>query len=393
MPTDDSRDLDLENALHNNELKFFFQPKVSFLTGEIVGGEALIRWIKPDGTIVPPNEFIPGAEKSGFITDITAVMLPHLIEDIEAIRPIKPDIQIAFNISALDLHSPYLVKMLRSIIGSRRIDPGNIQIEITETAIVDASPRISAGLLDLVALGIEIVMDDYGTGYSSLDLLSRLPFSALKLDQGIVSRMTENARNTHIVQSSLYMARELSIKTIAEGVEGKGVYAFLMASGCNEVQGYLISRPVPRDDFIELCRSNKTWPSSSIGLLYNAWVNHTSYRRKVLDSVHAMAITKPEDWNSLPKLDLVHSPSRCRLGQWYLSESLTGNASDFMRLEEPHRLMHAAGERLIHKARDGKEPEPIIEAIHAFLEYSDVVDGEVSRTVEKWMEHALLQRQ
>ncbi|HEC91077.1 MAG TPA: EAL domain-containing protein, partial [Alphaproteobacteria bacterium] len=175
MPTDDSRDLDLENALHNNELKFFFQPKVSFLTGEIVGGEALIRWIKPDGTIVPPNEFIPGAEKSGFITDITAVMLPHLIEDIEAIRPIKPDIQIAFNISALDLHSPYLVKMLRSIIGSRRIDPGNIQIEITETAIVDASPRILAGLLDLVALGIEIVMDDYGTGYSSLDLLSRLP--------------------------------------------------------------------------------------------------------------------------------------------------------------------------------------------------------------------------
>jgi EAL domain-containing protein (putative c-di-GMP-specific phosphodiesterase class I) len=385
--------LDLENALHNGEFKFFFQPKVSFLTGEITGGEALIRWIKPDGTIVPPNEFIPDAERSGFITDITAVMLPHLIEDIEAIRPTRPDIQIAFNISALDLHSPYLVKMLRSIIGSRRIDPGNIQIEITETVIVDASPRIHASLLDLVALGIEIVMDDYGTGYSSLDLLSRLPFSALKLDQGIVSRMTEDARNTHIVQSSLYMARELSIKTIAEGVESKGAYAFLMASGCNEVQGYLISRPVPRDDFVELCRSGETWPASSIGLLYNAWVNHTSYRRKVLDSVHAMAITEPEDWNGLPKLDLVHNPSRCRLGQWYLSESLTGNASDFMRLEEPHRLMHKAGEHLIRRALGGKDVEPIISGIRVFMEYSDVVDSEVSRIVEKWMERALLQRQ
>ncbi len=393
MPANDSRDLNLENALHNGDLKFFFQPKVSFLTGEIVGGEALIRWIKPDGTIVPPAEFIPDAERSGFITDITAVMLPHLIEDIEAIRSIKPDIQIAFNISALDLRSPYLVKMLRSIIGSRRIDPGNIQIEITETAVVDASPRIHAGLLDLVALGIEIVMDDYGTGYSSLDLLSRLPFSALKLDQGIVRRMTEDARNTHIVQSSLYMARELSIKTIAEGVESKGAYAFLMASGCNEVQGYLISRPVPRDDFVELCLSGETWPASSIGLLYNAWVNHTSYRRKVLDSVHTMAITEPEDWDGLPKLDLVHSPSRCRLGQWYLSESMVGNASDFMRLEEPHRLMHAAGEHLIHRARSSKDAEPIISAIRIFLEYSDVVDSEVSRIVEKWMERALLQRQ
>lgn len=393
MPGNCSRDLDLENALHNGEFKFFFQPKVSFLTGEIIGGEALIRWIKPDGTIVPPAEFLPAAERSGFITDITAVMLPHLIEDIEAIRPIRPDIQIAFNISALDLHSPYLVKMLRSIIGSRRIDPGNIQIEITETAIVDASPRVHANLLGLVELGIEIVMDDYGTGYSSLDLLSRLPFSALKLDQGIVSRMTEDARNTHIVQSSLYMARELSIKTIAEGVESKGAYAFLMASGCNEVQGYFISRPVPRDDFVELCQSGKTWPASSIGLLYNAWVNHTSYRRKVLDSVHAMAITDPGDWDGLPKLDLVHNPSRCRLGQWYLSERLTGKASDFMRLEEPHRLMHKAGEQLIRRAQSSKDVKPIISGIHVFMEYSDVVDGEVSRTVEKWMERALLQRQ
>jgi len=392
MPRNETIDRDLESALHNGEFTFFFQPKVSFLTGQITGGEALIRWIKPDGTIIPPDEFIPDAERSGFITDITAVMLNHLIEDIEAIRAVKPDIQIAFNVSALDLHSPYLVKMLRSFIGSRRIDPGNIQIEITETAVVDASPRIRAGLLDLVALGIEIVMDDYGTGYSSLDLLSRLPFSALKLDQGVVRRMTQDARNTHIVRSSLYMARELSIKTIAEGVEGKGAYAFLMASGCNEVQGFLISPPVPRDQFLDLCTSGKKWPASSIGLLYNAWINHISYRRKVLDLVHTMTITEPVDWDTLPKMDLTHSPSRCRLGQWYLSEGRASSSSDFMRLEEPHRLMHAAGETLIRTTQADEEAGAIVEAIRVFLEYSDVVDAEVSRIVERRMEMALRSR-
>ncbi|HEB79541.1 MAG TPA: EAL domain-containing protein, partial [Rhodospirillales bacterium] len=180
---------EIERALHDGEFCFYYQPKVSFLNGRIVGGEALLRWVKPDGAVIPPGAFLPQCEKSGFITDITAVMLSELIEDIGAIRKVKTDIQVAFNVSSLDLHSPYLVKMLRSFIGSRRIDPGNIQIEITETAIVDSSERIQKSLLDLVALGVEVVMDDYGTGYSSLDVLSRLPFSAIKLDQGVVGRM------------------------------------------------------------------------------------------------------------------------------------------------------------------------------------------------------------
>ncbi len=174
---------EIEQALHNGEFCFHFQPKISFQTGKIVGGEALLRWNRSDGSMVAPGLFLPQAEDSGFITDITAVMLTELVQDIARLRAIKPDIQIAFNVSALDLHSPYLVKMLRSFIGNQLINPGNIQIEITETAILDSSDRIHATLLDLVALGIEIVMDDFGTGYASLDVLSQLPFSALKLDR------------------------------------------------------------------------------------------------------------------------------------------------------------------------------------------------------------------
>ncbi|MEE8393946.1 MAG: EAL domain-containing protein, partial [Rhodospirillales bacterium] len=312
---------EIEQALNNGEFCFYYQPKISFLTGQIVGGEALLRWVKADGTVIPPGDFLPISEESGFITDITAVMLAELVEDIGAIRVAKTDIQVAFNVSALDLLSPYLVKMLRSFIGGRRIDPGNIQIEITETAIIDSSERIHNSLLDLVELGVEIVMDDFGTGYSSLDVLSRLPFSALKLDQGVVRRMAQDARNTHIVRASLFMARELSIKTIAEGVETEAAYNFLMASGCNEAQGYWISRPMPREEFIQLCESKPVWPSSSLGILYNnAWVNHISYTRQVLDAAYTLSLTDPDEWDQLPEMDLSHSPAKCRLGQWYPSE-------------------------------------------------------------------------
>lgn len=379
---------EIENALHHGEFCFYYQPKVSFVTGQIVGGEALLRWVKPDGTVVLPGEFLPQAEKSGFITNITTVMLPELVEDIEKIRAIKTDAQIAYNISALDLYSPYMVKMLRSFIGSRRINPGNIQIEITETAVVDNSDRIKMALLDLVALGIEIAMDDFGTGYSSLDLLSRLPISALKLDQGVVRRMTDDVKNTHIVRSSLYMARELSIKTVAEGVESKGTYSYLMASGCNEVQGYWISKPLPLPEFIKLCKSQPQWPGSSFGLLYNAWVNHISYRRKVLDAALTLSMTDHDEWNSLPKMDLAHSPARCRLGQWYMGEVSDNEESrrQYKQLEEPHRLMHAAGASLIKAIRTESSARDVARATRIFLEYSDVVDAEVSRIVERDLE-------
>lgn len=377
---------EVEMALHGGELCFHYHPKISFLTGAIVGAEALLRWVKPDGSLIPPGDFLPEAERTGFITDITAIMLPELIDDIEAIRAHKPDVQIAYNVSALDLRTPYLTKMLRAFIGNRRIGPGNIQIEITETAVLDSSVQIKRSLMDLVALGIEIVMDDYGTGYSSLDVLSQLPFSALKLDQGVVRRMADDAKNTHIVSSSLDLARELSLKTVAEGVENEGVYAFLMASGCSEVQGYWISKPLPREDFIFLMGSGRKWPSSSLGLLHSAWLNHLSYRRKVLDAVHTLSMTPTSEWTNLPRTDLSHSPARCRLGQWYLNQNhrMTGLA-EFSRLEEPHRLMHTAGEALVNAAKAGDSPGEIQRRIKTFLEYSDVVDTEVSRIVERWI--------
>ncbi|MFC1673529.1 EAL domain-containing protein [Pseudomonadota bacterium] len=384
---------EIEDALHSGDMCFYFQPKISFQTGKIVGGEALLRWKKADGTLIPPGAFLPQAEKSGFITDITAVMMTELAQDIARMRPLKPDIQIAFNVSALDLHSPYLVKMLRSFIGNQLINPGNIQIEITETAIVDKNERIRTTLLDLVALGIEIVMDDFGTGYSSLDALSQLPFSALKLDQGVVGRMTEDSKNTHIVRSSLQMARELSIKTIAEGVETEAAYTFLLASGCNEAQGFWMARPMPIEDFIQMIKDDPKWPASELGFLYNAWVNHLSYRRKVLDTVYTMTMTNPDEWHLMPKLDLRHSPAYCRLGQWYRDMSRAGFSKDvYAKLEELHREMHAAGDVLVKTVTARSDTDAVIEATDDFLKFSEQVDSEVSRIVALSFAESLRER-
>lgn len=384
---------EIENALHSGEMLFHFQPKISFQTGRITGGEALLRWQRDDGQLIPPGAFLPLAEKTGFITDITAVMMTELAQDIARLRALKPDIQVAFNVSALDLHSPYLVKMLRSFIGNQLINPGNIQIEITETAFVDQSDRIRATLLDLVALGIEIVMDDFGTGYASLDVLSQMPFSALKLDQGVVGRMVEDSKNTHIVRSSLQMARELNIKTIAEGVETEGVYTFLLASGCNEAQGFWMARPMPIEDFIALIKKNPTWPSSELGFLYNAWVNHLSYRRKVLDTVYTMTMTSPEEWPGLPKLDLRHSPAHCRLGQWYRDMARAGFAEDtYKTLESVHREMHAAGDILLKTVAAEHDTDAVIAATDDFLRFSEQVDQEVSRIVSLSFAESLRER-
>ncbi|HEB79716.1 MAG TPA: EAL domain-containing protein, partial [Rhodospirillales bacterium] len=240
---------------------------------------------------------------------------------------------------------------------------------------------------------VEVVMDDYGTGYSSLDVLSRLPFSAIKLDQGVVGRMSSDARNTHIVQSILYMARELSLKTVAEGVENECVYTFLMASGCNEVQGYWVSRPIPLKDFIEMLKANPRWPSSSFGLLYNAWVNHNSYRRKVLDAVYTLTKVAPEGWKDLPKMDLAHSPARCRLGQWYKKKGRRNDdastSSHPTNPQDPHDRMHAAGEALERAVRGQAGPKSVRAALKTFLDFSDIVDAEVSRIVEEGLSETL----
>lgn len=376
---------DLDEALNRGELCFWFQPKVAFRNGRLTGGEALLRWVKPDGTVIPPGAFLPLAERSGFITDISAVMLPILIDEVERLTADHPDLRIAFNVSARDLKSPYLVKMLRSFIGTGRIRPVNLQVEITETAVVDNSERIRKGLFGLMELGVGVAMDDYGTGYSSLDLLSRLPFTAIKLDLGVIQRMARHARNTAIVRSTLFMARELGLDVVAEGIETEATYTFLMASGCTEAQGFWMGRPMPRAEFAALLAEGPGWPSSPFGFSYNTWAHYSSYRRKVLDLVYALLRTKPAQWGELPRLDLNHDPSSCQICDWFPD----GNGPEAESLQHHHRGLHEAGQHLESLVRANAEPGAIRQAAHDFLEHSLAIDREVARLVEGNLRDAL----
>ncbi|MCW8834972.1 MAG: EAL domain-containing protein [Rhodospirillales bacterium] len=368
---------EIDAALSAGELVYYYQPKVALHSGEIIGAEALLRWRRPDGTMIPPGDFLPMAEKTGMISNITNVMLPSLIADIEMLKAVSPAIQVALNVSAMDLASPYLNRMLRSYIAEKRIGIGNIQIEVTETALLEDSHQVQESLNTLVEMGIEVAMDDYGTGYSSLDMLSRFPFSTLKLDHGVIRRMAENAKNTHIVRASLVMARELSLKTVAEGIESKAAYVFLAASGCLEAQGFWISKAIPVDDFRAMVVSGRRWPACGIGLVHDAASRHSQYKRKLMDTVYTLMNTDPGEWDDIPRVDLVHSPAHSRLDRVFRGGS--------EHARDANRAMHEAGRGLVRAVKAQAGPEVIEPLIEAFTEASSVVDAELARGMRFWL--------
>lgn len=345
---------EIENALHSGVLLFHYQPKISLVTGGISGAEALIRWRLPDGTLVPPGDFIPLAESSGLITDITAIMFHSLVEDIERIREVRDDISVSFNISGKDLHSPYLVKIIRSVIGGGRIDAHNLHLEITETAVVDSSARVEKHLQELVELGVKIVMDDYGIGFSSMDLLSRLPFSVIKLDQGIVSRMAHSPKNAYIARAFVLMAEDLRIHTVAEGIETQGAYNYLLSLGFGEGQGYWMSRPLPLDSFLELCGSGKRWFGSTYGQIFNSHLSHVRLRKSILDTLFCLNATKPDEWGTIPQLE--HDIGDVESTVEDLLALANGEQSpplDRERLGDLHSGFHETGGKLLKAAREG----------------------------------------
>ena len=177
---------ELEQALANQEFELQYQPKVNILKGSISGAECLIRWNHPDKGFVSPDEFIPLAEKTGVITDITAHIVSTAINAIKDLRADGFGGSLAINTSPLDFKTNVIVDLLQDALDQNEIAQHDLQIELTETAALDNQDDILERLHHLTDMGLKLVMDDFGTGYSSIDLLSQLPFSAIKIDQGVI---------------------------------------------------------------------------------------------------------------------------------------------------------------------------------------------------------------
>ncbi|HEY6567245.1 MAG TPA: EAL domain-containing protein [Actinomycetota bacterium] len=240
----------LRKAVETQRWALHYQPVVELQTGSMTGVEALIRWIEPDGTMVPPIEFIPLAEELGLIELIGDWVVRELVYQAQAWRELGIDLEIGFNLSPRQFWQPDLSERILARILEGSIDPSRVLVEITETSAMMDPDRAQQILSQLDAGGLRIAIDDFGTGYSSLSRLREMPVSVLKIDRSFVSNADSDAPSASIVSAFLELARGLGMTTLAEGIETEAELAFLIERGCELGQGYLFSRPVPPEEII-----------------------------------------------------------------------------------------------------------------------------------------------
>ncbi|MDO9143440.1 EAL domain-containing protein [Rhodoferax sp.] len=240
----------LREALENGEFELHYQPKVNLVSGKMTSAEALIRWNDPRTGLVPPDQFIPILEQTGLIHEVGRWALRQAVKDYLGWRAAGlPMVRIAVNVSPLQLRDRGFIEEVRSAIS---IDPqaaAGLELEITESLIMENVDHSIASLHALREMGISIAIDDFGTGFSSLSYLSKFPVDTLKIDRSFVTEMTASAQGLALVSTIINLAHALKLKVVAEGVETEAQAQLLRGLACDEMQGYLFSRPVPEEIF------------------------------------------------------------------------------------------------------------------------------------------------
>ncbi|MBV7274425.1 EAL domain-containing protein [Clostridium sp. PL3] len=248
---------DLRGAIAKNEFVLYYQPQINTITKKIIGLEALIRWKHPERGMVSPGVFIPVAEESGLIIDIGKWVIQ------EACRQIKEwnnqgfnNVVVSVNVSAKQFQDKELVDFIKSSVEINNIKPSSLEIEITESAIMRNREGAVLKLNQIKSMGISILLDDFGTGYSSLLYLKSFPIDVIKIDQNFVKNMIQNIDEESIVKTIIILAKDLKMKTIAEGVETEEQYEILKDLGCDQIQGYLFGRPSQAEDIEVLLKND-----------------------------------------------------------------------------------------------------------------------------------------
>jgi diguanylate cyclase (GGDEF)-like protein len=248
----------LRHALEREELQVYYQPLVNLKTGRIVGAEALVRWQHPERGLVSPDKFIPVAEETGLIMPIGEWVLHTACKQTKLWQTAGfSSLRVAINLSSRQFSQIDLRKQLVQILMETGLDPKYIELELTESMLVQNTEVAIRRLNALKALGVEIAIDDFGTGYSSLSYLQQFPFDILKIDRCFIRNITENANNTAITKAIIAMAKSLNLKLIAEGVETEAELSFVYQQQCDGMQGFLFSRPVPAQEFEQLLKAGK----------------------------------------------------------------------------------------------------------------------------------------
>jgi len=245
---------DLRRALAEDELFVLYQPQVDLGTCGMVGAEALVRWRLPDGSLRRPDDFIPAAEQTGMIIALGHYVARQVAADLAAWQPQLPDgFRIAINVSPRQFApNAELVGMLRQVFGAAGVPLSRLTVEITETGLLADDGRAAALLDELIAEGIDIALDDFGKGYSSLLRLRQLPIGSIKIDRDFVNGLPGDASDCAVVSAMINMAGALGVGILAEGIETRAQRDYLLGLGCRQGQGYLMGRPMPADELHRL---------------------------------------------------------------------------------------------------------------------------------------------
>lgn len=240
----------LTKALERNEFALHYQPLIELASGDVVGAEALLRWNHPERGMVPPVSFIPCAEESGLIVPIGEWVLREVCRQAVAWRAAGlPELVVAVNLSAVQFKRGDLEKSVSLALTESGLDPACLELELTESILIQDSENMLATVQRLKSLGITLSIDDFGTGYSSLSYLKRFAVDRLKIDQSFILDMVDNPIDAAIVYAIIQMAKALNLKTVAEGVEDERMLVLLRQHQCDWVQGYHFARPMPADEF------------------------------------------------------------------------------------------------------------------------------------------------
>jgi diguanylate cyclase (GGDEF)-like protein len=243
---------ELRRAIDIGELVVFFQPKADLRTGRVVGAEALVRWQHPDRGFIPPNEFVPIAERTGLIKPLSRYVLAAALRQCAAWNASGFDLRVSVNVTVPDLLDIDFPERIVALLEETDVKPEQLELEITETTILADPYHVRAVLTRLNELGLRFAIDDFGTGYSSLAYLRRLPVHTIKIDRSFVMTMCEDMNDATIVRSTIDLGRNLGLEVVAEGVETQEVWSELRALGCSVAQGYLLGRPVPAEELESL---------------------------------------------------------------------------------------------------------------------------------------------
>jgi EAL domain-containing protein (putative c-di-GMP-specific phosphodiesterase class I) len=249
---------DLRHAIATGGIQVHYQPKALVPSGDVVGVEALARWVHPSEGYVPPDEFIPIAERSGLIRELTDLVLRESLSQCRAWRDRGWPMSVAVNLSTRTLLDPDLPAAIGRHLSAARVPSAALILEITEGSVMSDPERAVATLAKLRMMGVSIAVDDFGTGYSSLSYLKRLPVDEVKIDKSFVQTLTLDNSDAKIVRSIIDLGHNLGLTVVAEGVEDLATWTRLAELGCTQAQGFYLSRAIPPAELVRWLQARRT---------------------------------------------------------------------------------------------------------------------------------------